>query len=172
MRSPRSGFRRVTVTSWALAGIGVAGVAGASHLAYTGTLKSVAEDMPVAAPVAIRAVPPAVTPVSPSTPARQAPAAAPVAPAPPGPTRQAPAPPPPAYAPPQEPTYTPPPVDNQAAIAPQAPVYTAPVQQAPAAVPRPPQSDSPIRRSTVRAGGGSVSPGNKFTPSHTASRGS
>ena len=42
MDSPRSGFRRAAIASWALAGIGVAGVAGASALAYTETLKPAA----------------------------------------------------------------------------------------------------------------------------------
>jgi hypothetical protein len=48
MDSPRSGFRRAAATSWALAGLGVAGVAGASVLAYGDTVKP--------APVAIPAV--------------------------------------------------------------------------------------------------------------------
>lgn len=39
MNSPRSGFRRAAATSWALAGVGVAGVAGASTLAYADTFK-------------------------------------------------------------------------------------------------------------------------------------
>jgi periplasmic protein TonB len=39
MDSPRTGFRRATVASWALVGIGVAGVAGASALAYADTVK-------------------------------------------------------------------------------------------------------------------------------------
>lgn len=43
MDSPRSGFRRATIASWALAGIGIAGVAGASTLAYADTLKPQAE---------------------------------------------------------------------------------------------------------------------------------
>src|SRR5262245_14708287 len=34
MDSPRSGFRRAAATSWALAGIGIVGMAGASLLAY------------------------------------------------------------------------------------------------------------------------------------------
>jgi outer membrane biosynthesis protein TonB len=43
MDSPRSGFRRAAAASWALAGIGVAGVAGASTLAYADTFKPAAE---------------------------------------------------------------------------------------------------------------------------------
>jgi periplasmic protein TonB len=39
MDSPRAGFRRATATSWALVGIGIAGVAGASTLAYADTVK-------------------------------------------------------------------------------------------------------------------------------------
>lgn len=39
MNSPRSGFRRAAVASWALAGLGAAGVAGASALAYGDTAK-------------------------------------------------------------------------------------------------------------------------------------
>lgn len=46
MSSPRSGFRRAALASWALAGIGVAGVAGASALAYGDTLKPVADATP------------------------------------------------------------------------------------------------------------------------------
>ena len=38
MNSPRSGFRRTALASWALAGAGIAGVAGASELAYASTL--------------------------------------------------------------------------------------------------------------------------------------
>ena len=43
MDSPRSGLRRAAIASWALAGIGVAGVAGASALAYVDTFKATAE---------------------------------------------------------------------------------------------------------------------------------
>lgn len=46
MESPRSGFRRAAATSWALAGIGAAGVAGASTLAYADTFRP-ATDAPV-----------------------------------------------------------------------------------------------------------------------------
>ena len=44
MDSPRSGFRRAAATSWALAGIGIAGVGGASVLAYGDTVKPVSAD--------------------------------------------------------------------------------------------------------------------------------
>ena len=39
MSTPRSGFRRAAATSWTLAGLGIAGVAGASALAYADTVK-------------------------------------------------------------------------------------------------------------------------------------
>ena len=46
MDSPRSGFRRAAATSWALAGIGIAGVGGASVLAYGDTARPVSADAP------------------------------------------------------------------------------------------------------------------------------
>ena len=46
MDSPRSGLRRAAATSWALAGIGIAGVGGASVLAYGDTVKPVSADAP------------------------------------------------------------------------------------------------------------------------------
>jgi hypothetical protein len=45
MDSPRLGFRRAAVTSWALVGVGMAGVAGASALAYTDTVKPAVADV-------------------------------------------------------------------------------------------------------------------------------
>ena len=45
MDSPRLGFRRAAVTSWALVGVGVAGVAGASALAYADTVKPAVADV-------------------------------------------------------------------------------------------------------------------------------
>jgi hypothetical protein len=45
MDSPRLGFRRAAVTSWALVGVGAAGVAGASALAYTDTVKPAVADV-------------------------------------------------------------------------------------------------------------------------------
>jgi periplasmic protein TonB len=61
MDSPRLGFRRATVTSWVLVGIGAAGVAGASSLAYADTFKPPAVDIPVdaAVPTELPAPPPA-----------------------------------------------------------------------------------------------------------------
>jgi protein TonB len=46
MDSPRSGFRRAAATSWVLAGIGIAGVGGASALAYGDTARPVSADAP------------------------------------------------------------------------------------------------------------------------------
>ena len=182
MSSPRSGFRRAAAASWALAGIGIAGVAGASQLAYAATLKPAAEEQPVEAAIPApqadlvdAPAPPAARP-SESAAAEPAPqpivaAPAPVVAAPPAPVRQAPA---PVYTPPPPPA--PAPVYTQTYVAPPAPVYVAPaapVQQAPvAAAPAPSQGGFPIRHSNTGSGGGSVSSGNKFTPSHTASRGS
>jgi protein TonB len=45
MDSPRLGFRRAAVTSWALVGVGIAGVAGASALAYADTVKPAVADV-------------------------------------------------------------------------------------------------------------------------------
>ena len=53
MDSPRLGFRRAAVTSWALVGVGITGVAGASFLAYADTVKPAVAD--VGADVAIPA---------------------------------------------------------------------------------------------------------------------
>jgi protein TonB len=77
--SPRLGFRHAAVTSWALVGVGVAGVAGASALAYADTVKptvadvgadaavktqeelvpSAAENLPPAPPIPATIAPPA-----------------------------------------------------------------------------------------------------------------
>lgn len=184
MNSPQSGFRRAAVASWALAGLGVAGVAGVSALAYADTVKpaaavaapEMAEPVqasdPAQAPVtAVLAAPrvdpspaPAVTaqPVSDAS----APAYTPAPKSAPVPTYSAPAPAytAPAYTAPSAPAYTPP-----------APVYTAPpvVQPQPAPVVKAPsQSGFQIRQSNVPVGGGRSSSGNKFSPPHTASRGS
>ncbi len=46
MTTPHPGFRRATAVSWSLAGIGVAGVVGASVLAWAGTVEKPA-DSPV-----------------------------------------------------------------------------------------------------------------------------
>jgi len=184
MQSPRSGFRRAAVASWALAGMGIAGVAGASALAYADTVKPAAAEAPAAADlsapetvVGIAPEPTLVAPVAEATPELPVP---PVAPKPT--VRQAPAQvyiPAPTYAP--APTYVP-----QQAYAP-APVVQqqAPVvqQQAPISAPAAgsqsggSSSSSGVSRSTSTTrqnrppmGGGSS--GNKFTPPHTTSKGS
>ena len=78
------------------------------------------------------------------------------------------APPAPVYAAPPAPVYAAPPAPVYVAPA---PVYVAPVQQAPA--PAPSDGGFTVRQSHTAAGGGSLSgSGNKFAPSHTASRGS
>jgi periplasmic protein TonB len=160
MTSPRSGFRRAAVASWTLAGIGVAGVAGASALAYAGTYKApvaeatapdVVEPARVDAPVNLLPAPPVVLPPPTVDTPPPAPAPEPVATEAPVQT----------YTP--QPTYTP--------KYTQAPVYQAPVQQAPVQAPKS-SSSFPIRQSHVPAGGGQTSGGNSFSPHVTFSRGS
>jgi periplasmic protein TonB len=74
MDSPRSGFRRAAATSWALAGIGVAGVAGASTLAYADTFKPPIETpAEVAIPAATVDPPPDPAPVTTEAPQALAP---------------------------------------------------------------------------------------------------
>ena len=90
MDSPRVGFRRAAVTSWALVGVGIGGVAGASLLAYTDTVK------PAVADVGADAAIPAPEELVPS------PAENP----PPAPTEVPPPPPIPATTPPPTPEYT------------------------------------------------------------------
>lgn len=157
MTSPRSGFRRAAVASWTLAGIGVAGVAGASALAYAETYKPPAAEVPVdaVAPAAPVELPPAPPVVLPPPPAADTPAPAPEPVATQAPVQQT-------YVPQQQ-TYTPP---KQTYVA---PVQQAPIQQAPA-----PKSTSsfPIRQSHVPSGGGQVRGGNSFSPHVTVSRGS
>ncbi len=162
MTSPRSGFRRAAVASWTLAGIGVAGVAGASALAYADTYRP-----PVAEAATADAVAPAVVdaPVSlaPAPPVVLPPPTVDAPPPPPEPVTEAPV---QTYTPKwtPEPTYTP--KYTQAPVAQQAPVQQAPVQQAPKS-----SSAFPIRQSHIPIGGGS-SGGNNFSPHVTVSRGS
>jgi hypothetical protein len=59
MDSPRSGFRRAKAASWALAGLGVAGVATASGLAYGDTAKPAAPPVTPDSPPATTVVEPA-----------------------------------------------------------------------------------------------------------------
>lgn len=188
MNSPRSGFRRAAVASWTLAGLGVAGVAGASALAYAGTVKPAVEEAPIA--VAPGDAQQQAAPAAPATPAASAmtdpptaPAGAPAAAPADIPTRPYVPPPaqvPPAQVPaaqvyvsPQAPAYVPP--TTKAYAPPPAPAYTAsPVaaQQAQAPAPQSPSGGFPIRKSHTPVGGGGSSSGNKFSPAHTASRGS
>jgi len=166
MNSPRSGFRRAAVASWTLAGLGIAGVAGASALAYADTYRPPVAEAPapdavepavIDAPVSLPPAPPVVLP----PPTVDAPLPAPAATEAPVQTYT------PQYTP--APTYTP--KYTQAPVVQQAPVQQAPVQQAP--VQQAPKSSSsfPIRQSHVPAGGGSSS-GNNFSPHVTVSRGS
>ncbi|MDX1890746.1 hypothetical protein [Mycolicibacterium sp. 050158] len=71
MDSPRSGLRRARAASWALVGVGVAGVAGASSLAYADTYKPPAVTAPVVAiepaPALAPEAPPASSPVTTTT---------------------------------------------------------------------------------------------------------
>jgi hypothetical protein len=101
--SPRTGFRRASVASWALVGIGIAGVAGASALAYADTVKPPPTEAPVDAtdlvapaetvPTPVEGVPPAPE-LTPDTTVDQAP--------------------PPVVTPPPVPEYTPEPTVEQA----------------------------------------------------------
>ncbi|NTY61537.1 hypothetical protein [Mycolicibacterium sphagni] len=163
MNSPRSGFRRAAVASWALAGIGVAGVAGASALAYADTLRPAPVDVPAVDSVAgDPATDPAVygPPVPEVVPSTDVPAP----PAPPAPE--------------PVPTYTPEPV-TQAPVETTTPRYTpAPqytpktvVQQAPVQQTQAPASQPafPIRTSHTPSVGSS-SP--VFVPHVTRARGS
>ncbi|PND57539.1 hypothetical protein CRM90_11085 [Mycobacterium sp. ENV421] len=166
MDSPRSGFRRAAVTSWALAGIGIAGVAGASALAYGDTVKPVVAELPPADPVATD---PAVD--LPPAPPVVEPAPAPV------PVADTPAPPPspePTVAPAPAQTYTPQPAYTPQPTYTQKPAYTpkATVQEQAPAPSTKSQPAFPIRQSHVPAGGGGTSGGNSFSPHVTVSRGS
>jgi periplasmic protein TonB len=67
MDSPALGFRRATVTSWALVGIGIAGVAGATTLAYADTVKPPKEaPVDVAVPAPVELIPPLAEDPSPT----------------------------------------------------------------------------------------------------------
>ena len=168
MTSPRSGFRRAAVASWTLAGLGVAGVAGASALAYAETYKppvveatapDAVEPALVDAPVNLPPAPPVVLP----PPDRGRPAARAGA----GRDRGARA-------------------DLHAQVHPRADLHPEvhPGARRPAgagaagarsagAVQAPKSSSSfPVRTSHVPAGGGQTSGGNSFSPHVTISRGS
>jgi protein TonB len=79
MDSPRLGYRRAAVTSWALVGVGVAGVAGASTLAYSDTVKQavadVGADAAIPAPEELVPSPAENRPPAPSSPATTTPQA-------------------------------------------------------------------------------------------------
>ncbi len=166
MDSPRSGFRRAAATSWALAGIGILGVAGASTLAYADTVKPVPAETPAEVvepsasiptpdPALILPMPPAAVTPSVDPPAIAPPPVA-TAPVPETNHSQAPA-----------QTYVPAPRYTPSAAAPQAPV----TPPAPVTHVTPPTSQGgfPIRTSHVPAGGSSP---NFNAPHVTRSRGS
>lgn len=113
MDTPRSGFRRATATSWALAGIGIAGVTGASTLAYADTVSVTAKPSTDVTATIVETGPPsppaAASPIPlPSLPAAPAVTTTTVEPPAPLVTRQ----PVPAYTP--EPTHEPAPVTHEA----------------------------------------------------------
>jgi outer membrane biosynthesis protein TonB len=163
MNSPRSGFRRAAAASWALSAIGVAGVAGASALAYADTVKPAPEEAPAVESVTGD---PGTGPVEYGPPVPEV-----------GPTTDAPLPPPPP-APEPAPTYNPEPVTQapvetytprstpapQYTPTPKTAVQQAPVQQAPASQPA-----FPIRTNHTPSVGRS-SP--NFSPPVTRARGS
>ena len=115
MDSPRSGLRRARAASWALAGVGVAAVAGTSALAYADTFKPAATHAPI---IVVDPAPPELVP----TPVQDVPA-------PLGPVTTAtdPAPPitadPPA-APPPPPTVAQAPVTRETPVPEYTPEYT------------------------------------------------
>ncbi|MBJ7338164.1 hypothetical protein [Mycolicibacterium sp.] len=107
MDSPRSGFRRAAAASWALMGLGAAGVAGASALAYADTVKPPPAEAPI---VAVEPAPPAMIPAPILAPPPMPDAPAPTVDAP-AITTEAPVPQAPAYTP--APQYTPEPQYTQ-----------------------------------------------------------
>jgi len=127
MDSPRLGFRRAAVTSWALVGVGITGVAGASALAYADTVK------PAVADVGTDAAIPTHEELVPSSPAENLP------PAPNNVTTAEDPPPIPATTAPPSPEYTPqttveqPPVATHTPVPEYTPRYTPEptVEQAP-----------------------------------------
>ena len=128
MDSPRLGFRRAAVTSWALVGVGIAGVAGASALAYTDTVK------PAVADVGADAAIPAPEELVPS-PAENLPPAPDVVT-----TTEGPPPPPiPATTPPPAPEYTPQTTVEQ----PPVPTYTPVPEYTPRYTPEPTVEQAP-----------------------------
>lgn len=173
MNTPRSGFRRAAIASWALAGLGAAGVAGASALAYGDTVKPAAQ----AEDVAVVEQPAALGPALPPAPSEPDLTAPPVAAAPQPST--------PAYTQASTPTYTAP--ATQYTQAPAQTYTPAPAQTyAPAAAPQGPiggsssSSSSSARSSSAKSSSsssakrvpmGSSGGPNKAVP-HTVARGS
>lgn len=82
MDTPRSGFRRAAAASWALVGLGVAGVAGTSALAYGDTVKPAPVELPAVAvdPAPVQASVPALDAPPSSDPVLTTDPAPPVAP--------------------------------------------------------------------------------------------
>ena len=162
MDSPRLGFRRAAVTSWALVGVGVAGLAGTSALAYSDTVK------PAVADVGADAAIPAPEELVPS-PAKNLPPAPDVATTTEGP------PPIPATTAPPAPEYTPqttverPPV---ATLSP-APEYTPQptIEQAPPVTQQAPATQAQAPPTTKRRTPTTVMAPN-YSPHVTISRGS
>lgn len=174
MDSPRVGFRRAALVSWTLTGIGIAGVAGASALAHSDTVKP-----PVAQAAVLVGEPvPNTPPPAPDVPSSIVDTASdsgsrtlepPELTTGPAPTTTGPAPivarsapvvsePPPEVPVPRSPQVYAPTPEPTATLHPPAPAPTTKVQ-----------NGFPIRTSHSPAGGGSST--NKFTP-HTVSRGS
>jgi hypothetical protein len=158
MDSPRSGLRRATAASWALAGLGVAGVAGASALAYADTYKPpVAEDPVYVVETPAPEMAPAPIPDVPPPPADLV-----IAPVDVTPTVDVPPPPPPVPAAVTKPVYTPRYTQEQ----PVAQAATPAAQQASAPAPKPPTSTTRRRLTPATV----MSP--RATPRVTASHGS
>ncbi len=113
MDSPRQGFRRAAATSWTLVGIGLAGVTGASALAYADTFKPVSDsppDVTVPEPQLAPDPGPILAPPPPDTTTAEVP---------PPPTPESPvttAPPTQEYTPTYRPTYTPEPTVQRAPV--------------------------------------------------------
>jgi periplasmic protein TonB len=113
MDSPRQGFRRAAATSWTLVGIGLAGVTGASALAYADTFKPAPDSPPDVAVPEPQLVPdagPSLAPppadlTTPETTPETTSEAPPPAPVPDPPVTTAP--PTPEYTPTYTPKYTP-----------------------------------------------------------------
>ncbi|HTI78125.1 MAG TPA: hypothetical protein VL634_24200 [Mycobacterium sp.] len=127
MGTPRSGFRRAAATSWALTGVAIASVAGASALAYADTAKPPPSEAPTdvieqapagVAPDPAAELPPppiATTPAPPPSPTAPPPVVTPETTADQAPART--------YTP--EPTYVPQTTVEQAPVTHQSPAPTA-----------------------------------------------